>query len=192
MSWHHDWEGLFWPATCGLSIILVVALHVAVPRSTAADVRTAAPSPALPPTTSEVVGLGERFRAAPSRNPDQWLVESVFECRQGGVTVFSDHRCGADAAVRAIRAPNLMEATPVYSNEEGAPAPIQAAPQIQIQASMSRGGTHDEICREIELEKDRIDARMREGYSSGEGEILRERRNSLSSRYYELRCKHFH
>jgi hypothetical protein len=134
----------------------------------------------------------EGFSANASRNADQWLIESVFECRHNGVTVFSDHRCGADAEVRAIRAPNLMVATPVYLNEESAAAPIQAAPQIQTQDSTSRDGTHDDICREIELDKDRIDARMRQGYSSGEGEILRERRNSLSSRYYDLRCKHFH
>jgi hypothetical protein len=77
-------------------------------------------------------------------------------------------------------------------NQESAAAPIQAAPQIPTQGSTSGDGTHDEIFREIELEKDRIDARMRKGYSSGEGEILRAQRNSLSSRHYDLRCKHFH
>jgi hypothetical protein len=84
-----------------------------------------------------------------------------------------------------------MIATPIYLNEENAAAPIQAAPQIQNEGATSRNGTHDEICREIELEKDNIDARMREGYSWDEGEILRERRNRLSSRYYDSRCKHF-
>jgi hypothetical protein len=192
MSWHHDWEGLFWPATCGLSVVLVVALHVAVPPPSEADIRTPAPVPVSQPTTSEVVGQRERLRANASSNPDQGLIESVFECRQNGVTVFSDHRCGADAEVRAIRTPNLMVATPVYLNKESAAAPIQAAPQIQTQGSTSRDGAHDEICREIELEKDSIDVRMRKGYSSGEGEILRAQRNSLSSRYYDLRCKHFH
>jgi hypothetical protein len=85
-----------------------------------------------------------------------------------------------------------MVATPVYLNDESVAAPIQSAPQIPTQGSTFHDGTHDEICREIELERDRIDARTREGYSSGEGERLRERRNSLSSRYYDLRCKHFH
>jgi hypothetical protein len=192
MSWHHDWEGLFWPATCGLSIVLVVALHVAVPPPSAAEIRAPAPAPVSQPTTSEIAVQRERFRASASRSPDQWLIESVFECRQNGVTVFSDHRCGADAEVRAIRAPNLMVATPLYVNEESTAAPTQAALPIPTQGSTSRDGTYNEICREIELAKDGIDARMRQGYSSGEGEILRERRNSLSSRYHDLRCKHFH
>ena len=192
MSWQRDWEGLFWPVTCGLSIVLVVALHVAVPPPTAAETRTPAPAPVSQPATREVVGEGETPRGNATRNPDQWLIESVYECRQNGVTVFSDHRCGADAEVRTIRAPNLMVATPLYLDQESTAAPTEVAPQVSTQGSRSHDGTHDEICREIELEKDRIDARMREGYSSTEGEILRARRNSLSSRYYDLRCKHFH
>jgi len=49
----------------------------------------------------------------------------------------------------------------------------------------------NERCHEIELAKERIDARMREGYSSGEGESLLQRLRDLSSEYYELHCKHF-
>lgn len=46
-------------------------------------------------------------------------------------------------------------------------------------------------CRSIEEQKNSIDARMRVGYTSLEGERFRDRLRGLAARYYELRCRHF-
>jgi hypothetical protein len=47
-------------------------------------------------------------------------------------------------------------------------------------------------CSAIEQEKNSINARMRIGYTSPEGEWFRDRLRVLGDRYYELRCRHFH
>lgn len=106
--------------------------------------------------------------------------------------VFSDRRCGDGAGVRVIRMPNSMVATPVYYDRGGGESPAEATPQIQSKMSQTTSVSEGGACRQIELEIKQIEARMREGYSIPEGEVLKDRRNTLSSEYHELRCKHFH
>src|ERR1700730_7651030 len=66
------------------------------------------------------------------------------------------------------------------------------APNDRSREATSQVDDHRAVCDQIEATKKAIDARMREGYSSEEGELLRERLRKLSSEYYELRCHHFH
>jgi hypothetical protein len=47
-------------------------------------------------------------------------------------------------------------------------------------------------CAGLEQEKDSINARMRQGYTSLQGDGFRDRLRFLGARYYELRCRHFH
>jgi hypothetical protein len=52
--------------------------------------------------------------------------------------------------------------------------------------------THQWECQSLEQEKDSIDARMGSGYTSTQGEWFRERLRAIATRYYDLRCRHFH
>jgi hypothetical protein len=58
-------------------------------------------------------------------------------------------------------------------------------------APQGRPGDNRTQCTQIEAERDAINARMREGYGAGEGEVLRERLRNLSTLWYEERCRHF-
>jgi hypothetical protein len=124
------------------------------------------------------------------RAVDQPVIRSVFQCRQGTVTVFSDHQCGTDAEVRSIRAPNSMAAQRIDAEQATALQPTLVAPERLTHNPTTRDNMNDEACREIQREIDSIDGRMRDGYSSGEGEILRTRRDRLTSERYDRRCTH--
>ena len=66
---------------------------------------------------------------------------------------------------------------------------VPGAPGNRSGASFSSQGfgTAD-LCDSIEEQIDRINARMRQPYRSGEGELLRERLLKLSRQRYEAKC----
>jgi hypothetical protein len=188
MNWRDDCEGMFWPATCAIAIIVVLALHYSVPHNAVrkSQAPVVAPKSLDPQLTAESPGMEA------GQIGDQSILRSVFECRQGEAKVFSDQRCGSDAEVRAIRTPNSMVATPVYYDDGGNDRLAEPAPKIESRMPQTASVRDEGACRQIELAIKQIDARMRDGYSIPEGEALKDRRNTLTSEYYELRCKHFH
>jgi len=190
VSWDRDWEGLFWPAACAVSILIVATLHLAASRITSKESLPRTPGSRSQPSTDETESQHQSSQAAPYI--DQPVIRSVFQCHQDAVIVFSDHQCGTNAEVRSIRAPNSMAAPPIYAEQVTAPQPTRVAPESRTQSPTTRDNINDEACREIQREIDRIDARMRDGYSSGEGEVLRARRNKLTSERYDRRCTHVH
>jgi hypothetical protein len=117
-------------------------------------------------------------------------IATVFECEQRGERVFSDRRYGQNAQERAIEAPNRMDAlnpSVVELSISEPRHPSVTAPRVVPAAPESPRMQ----CRAIEEEKERINARMREGYGSAEGEVLRDRLRKLAAEYYDLRCHHF-
>jgi len=96
----------------------VIAVHTAVPRQLVTNALTAAPTPAPQSMTSYVASQDNAISRTVPGDSGERIVDAVFECRHNGVTIFSDHRCGDNAAVRAIKAPNSMIATPAYVTEE--------------------------------------------------------------------------
>lgn len=127
--------------------------------------------------------------ASPERPPDP-RIATVFECRVNGQRIYSDQRCGSSADERPIPAPNRMDAqdTSILSSPDAVLARSRSertnAKEPVVDATQSE-------CRRIEEQKNSIDARMREGYTSLEGERFRDRLRGLAARYYELRCRHF-
>ncbi len=190
MSWDRDWDRLFWPAACGVSILLVATLHLAASRGTPKESLPLTPGSRSQPMTDATESQRQSSQAP--QYIEQPVIRSVFQCRQGAVTIFSDHQCGTNAEVRSIRAPNSMAAQPIDAEPATAAQTNWVAPENRTQSPTTRDNINDEVCREIQGEIDRIDARMRDGYSSGEGEVLRARRNKLTSERYDRRCTHVH
>jgi hypothetical protein len=190
MKWDRDKEGWFFPIVVGLAVALVAALHIAIPRpavSVAAQPPARATSePPIEPSSSMAEAPLTAFQGS-AREP----IALVFECRADGQTIFSDQRCGTQARLRSIQAPNSMQ---IQRNYETVDASTNYSPPPNDRDRQAMSGVSDRraVCDQIEVTKKAIDARMREGYSSGEGELLRERLRKLSSEYYELRCHHFH
>lgn len=183
-------EQWFWIIACILVVTIVGAFRVAAtsgPHSADALPPQEPSQPALP-VTDAVPRPSER----PNPEKAELAYSTVFECRTEGQRVFSDRRCGPNVEVRAIGVPNRMDAqdTSILSTPEAVLARSQYERRDATDVPAT-GGNQGE-CQALEQEKNSIDARMRSGYTSQEGEWYRERLRAIAARYYDLRCRHFH
>src|SRR5262249_23470306 len=159
-----------------LAIATVTALHAFTGAVTDLPPPGVASAPATRRAITQPPDTGTRVTSGQASAPT--LIASVFECERHGERVFSDRRCGENARVRAIAAPNRMEAPDpaVLALSMSEPAPAPFAPPYASAAAPEHSRTR---CRMLEEEKERIDARMRQGYGATEGEVLRERLRKL-------------
>lgn len=106
----------------------------------------------------------------PAEQPQQSPGTTVFECIRDGRRIFSDNPCGENATVRTISPSNTMDAPrPVYR-------PQRMHPPTQARYESSQQGEPVRDCTDYEEAVERIDAVMRRGYTSAEGERLRANR----------------
>jgi len=174
--------------TSALVAAVVAALH-AFGASGLSSIKTSALQTATsaPLAAKDAIGM---TRPTPARTGDA-RIATVFECRVRDQRIYSDQRCGPEADERPIQAPNRMDSQDTS---------ILSSPDVVLERLRSeRGITEEPVlnsarseCDRIEQEKNSINARMREGYGSPEGERLRDRLRVLGDRYYDLRCRHFH
>jgi len=187
-----DWEAWFWMITSALVVAVVGALH-AFGGSSPSSNSTSSPQTALSTSQrAQVEGVAPKLtsHASPEGHADT-RIATVFECRANGQRIYSDRRCGPNADEHPILAPNRMDAqdTNILSS------PDEVLARSQSERTNAREPVFDAArseCGSIEQQKNSINARMREGYTSPEGEWYRERLRALDTRYYELRCRHFH
>jgi hypothetical protein len=187
-----DREGWFWIITSALVVAIVAALH-AFGASGPSSVKTSTVETAMsaPLPAKDAIDVPRPTPQASPARPADARIATVFECRVSGQRIYSDHRCGSKADERPIQAPNRMDAQDTS---------ILSSPDAVLARSRSeRANTQEPVvdsarseCDWIEQQKNLINARMREGYGSPEGERLRDRLRVLGARYYDLRCRHFH
>jgi hypothetical protein len=183
-----EWEGWFWIITSVLVVAVLGALHsfgASRPSSNSISSPQAADSGPLP-AQGEIAAPRPSLQAA----PEAPRIATVFECRVNGQRIYSDQRCGSKADERPILAPNRMDAqdTSILSSPDAVLA------RSRSERTNAREPVFDAArseCGSIEQEKNSINARMREGYTSLEGEWFRDRLRVLDARYYDLRCRHF-
>jgi hypothetical protein len=84
----------------------------------------------------------------------------MYECRQNGEAIYSSQPCGSDAVARDISTQSINTSK----------RPVLDA------------------CADARQEIEQINARMRQPYTSAEGEYYRERLRKLSARLSELKC----
>jgi hypothetical protein len=185
-------EGWFWIITSALVVTIVAALHA----SGASDPSPINTSTAQTATSAHLPTEGATNASSPSphSSPQRAAdarIATVFECRVSGQHMYSDQRCGSDADERPIQAPNRMDAqdTNILSSPDEV---LERSRSERASAEALRVDSAQSECDGIEQQKNRINAQMREGYSSPEGERLRDKLRVLGARYYELRCRHFH
>jgi hypothetical protein len=117
--------------------------------------------------------------------PGRNSIARVFECERDGQRVYSDQRCGSDAAVREIDAPNRMDA----QDTSGLYDPVVEPPRSHTgSSSESASSAAIKLCESIDQQIDLINARMRQGYGSWQGERFRNRLRELSRQRYEAKC----
>src|SRR5690606_6378228 len=123
---------------------------------------------------------------------DSNVIATAYECvGADGQRVLSDRSCGADAVVREIAAPNRMPAQDT-SNLYRTPAPARDAYWRPSQSTPASGGPaadNSAVCDSIQARIDAINARMRQKYTSQEGERCRKQLRALSEDRWEAGCR---
>jgi hypothetical protein len=108
------------------------------------------------------------------------IIATVYECNGTAGRVLSDKPCADDAQVREVLAPNSMPTVPVtHSGTTPGRTDQRREPTNRISVA----------CSKIDSEIDRINARMREKYSTREGERFRDRLRELSEERWDAKCR---
>jgi hypothetical protein len=153
---------------------IVIGLLLASQLSAAAALRSAAEPNA---------GGGPEIRAAsPSPQRTQRL---VFSCRESTVVVFSDRPCSPAAERRTLEvvtppAPGRPPTT--------APAPSPATIRVVARDDKPVVDEHAETCRRLEAAVEKVDDRMRTGYSAREAPRLWQQWRDAKDRVREAHC----
>ena len=159
--------------TLWVRLLLGVAVIVGGPLILIAVLRTAyqsSPEPGkIDPGTFEFGKLGPSSPAPrPTDSPrppaaaQDMHATRLYECRKGGQLIYSGQPCGPDSIEREVNVRDANTSVP------------------------PRKPTGE--CVEAQKEIDQINVLMRQGYSSSEGELYRERLRRLDERMSELNC----
>jgi hypothetical protein len=135
------------------------------------------------PGKSPITDVGSSL--APARAAPDAPIASVYECWRDEHRILSDQPCGPDASVRQVTEPNRMDAqdtrslySPVYVSSRRSGGTWSAG----------QGANTSNRCSSIQEQIDGINARMRQAYTSQEGERFRERLRALTLQRYDAKC----
>jgi hypothetical protein len=143
------------------------------------------PEDALPPVTEQRPQAGNQSYVG------------VYECVVNGQRVVSDHPCGADAQVRTLVvdrpdprdvARQQQRTWAAQAGSGSAPrvaAPVRSAVPSQVAPVAS---PNEAACAAIDEAIANLNARMRAGYTSQQGEWLRAEWHDLQKQREALRC----
>lgn len=133
---------------------------------------------------------------APASAPGRQTYVGVYECVVNAQRVVSDRPCGAETQTRtlAVDQPDPVEAArqrqrtwAVQQGGTGASASYSPGSGSES-ATRAQSSSNQSECGSIEHQIEAIDARMRQGYTSEEGERYRARLRALKESRYEYGC----
>jgi len=136
-------------------------------------------------------GRTDRAGAAPA--PPQtsppvptWRTRPIFVCGHAVPVIFSDRPCGTTAEARVLRVhdPGPGRAASVAR----APTRETTRPRPEPQAPEAKHVESDERCRKLRDERERLNDRMRAGYSAREAARLWNRWREVEAKIYAARC----
>jgi hypothetical protein len=156
----------------------------------AAAASRAATDAAEAPATADASHM-EPAGAAPARPQESppvptWRTRPIFVCGHAVPVIFSDRPCGASAEARVLR---------VHDPGPGRAASIARAPTRETatrrpepRAPEPKQVEPDERCRKLRDERERLDDRMRAGYTAREAARLWNRWREVGAQIYAARC----
>ncbi len=135
---------------------------------------------------------------APASRPEKG-VTGVYECRKNGQVIYSGQPCGPDSVRHDVDARRTntytSEAYEVSPSQASAPAPVKPVRREQTTTAPATRDNAPELsdakkveCGQAQEEIDQINARMRQPYTSAEGEFFRERLRKLGDKQDALKC----
>ena len=155
------------------------------------------------PVAREAQGISaipERPTQAPiaTQRPVNARTLSVYECFVNGQRVLSDQRCAEDARERSVVVtrpdPRDVEIAQRRTAEQRLryayrpPAATQRSSSNRSRAADSYGSDNSWQCTNIDQRIEWINARMRQGYTSQEGERWRNELRALKQERWDLEC----
>lgn len=176
-----------WDIAFGVIVvgIIITGLIVAANKresKTAESLPPMAVTSAEPPTNNDLI-------TAPARPSSSHIIATVYECVIDGQRVMSDHPCSPDARVREIQAPNRMDpqdTSRLYDRPPSSAGYAYSSPRSRDTGSSVP--VSGRSCDAIQAAIDTINARMRQKYTSREGEQYRERLRQLREARWEANC----
>lgn len=124
--------------------------------------------------------------ARPQPATPTWRTRPVFVCRGGVPVIFSDRPCGELAEARELR---VLDPGPGRAPSVARVPPKEATrPRVELQVAEARPVSTDDRCRRLREERERLDGRMRAGYSAREAAKLWERWREVDAKIYAARC----
>ncbi|MCB1623057.1 MAG: hypothetical protein KDI32_00620 [Pseudomonadales bacterium] len=176
-----------WLTIGGLAAVAALAITVATTQSHPLA------APKVEQAAEPVVPSAEATHPATRNTPPAWIpidthsTRTVYECRRGETRVLSDQPCGSDATVRQTDTARFSSYAPTPITPPAAMPTTGTTTRRAVPGADNRT-LQEVICSAIESRIDRIDARMRVGYSGPEGERLRDKRRAAKDEYYDARC----
>lgn len=144
------------------------------------------------PGMSSVENPSSAVTVAPSQRTygrDGTAYVGIYECTVNGQRVVSDRPCGAGATARVIEvAP--ARAPPSSPVPQYRPTPPSVGKSTARSDSGSANASFDNTsaCAAVDRAIDDLNSRMRQPYTSQEGEWLRAEWHRLKQRRHDLRC----
>ena len=184
-------------AAAALAFIAFVHFSSGVPKqqspvnASAQEDRTELPPTVIAPSTADVPDSGPSRAITAGRES----YVGVYECTVNGRRVVSDRPCASGAQVRTlvVDQPDPRDAAIAQQLQQQTQQPVvlkYSAPSASGE-SASAGtdvSANEAACTAVDREIDQLNARMRQGYTSQEGEWLRAQWHALEERRRALRC----
>lgn len=185
-SAHAAWREWILPVAGGISLVGGALLLLSFVAEHG-DLSAAFEKPARPAATSYGQPILQEDAPAESDAPAPGIV-AVYSCERAGQRVFSDVPCGpglerqeVDVGAMNSYAPPAIDRRPVVVH----PSPRPEEPYA-VRAPESSG--ESQACLALENAIEHLNARMRAGYSSAEGERLRRRWHELKDEHHRAGC----
>lgn len=132
----------------------------------------------------------------PSADSGRQTYVGVYECVVNGQRGVSDRPCVAEAQPRTLivdqpdPADVIRQRQQTWAGQQGAPgsSPGTAPASGGVPSTRSAPASNQAACESIERQIACIDAQMRQGYRSQEGEWFRDQFRALKERRHDLRC----
>lgn len=126
-----------------------------------------------------------QIEPAPAGNQPR-RTRAIFVCRNHAPVIFSDRPCGPAGEERSLK---VQEPQPGRAASTlPAAAPATTLPRAQSEPKEPQHDTEDSRCRRLRDQREKLDDRMRAGYSAREAAQLWNRWRSLNSEIYRSRC----
>jgi hypothetical protein len=131
-------------------------------------------------------GIEDASPARPAPATPTRRSRAVFVCRGAVPVIFADRPCGqfAETLVLQLHEPAPGRAASVVH----APPADATRPRTEPQARDASTTARDERCRRLRTQRERLDDRMRSGYSAREAAQLWNRWREVDAQIYAARC----